>query len=252
MRAANAKRAANAILAELAELRLKVDVIENCQYNLLDLVEEVCACESLFFALLALCEILLSPLHPHFYRTASAAIRSSRTSELLPTSLSSRPVIRFCLFVTADTCNHCAQHFVCECPSPFFYPRQAVGDVDAILSRYYELSDVAEAFPEAFLGPRIIEAKAGDKIYMLAVGGCETGGDLWKMLLDRGFSKDPSRCRLLYDHKDISEFDTSLDHLEIPDGAVIAVVDRFDFELKLCGGVGGRDQDFPETSLKLP
>ena len=115
------------------------------------------------------------------------------------------------------------------------------------MSRYYELADVAEMFPAVFLGRRVIEAKTSDASYKLSVTGFETAVDIWTMLLDSGFSKEPSRCRLLYDSKDISESDKSLDHLEVPDGAVIAVVDHFDFEMKLCGGVGSREQD----TLKL-
>ena len=128
---------------------------------------------------------------------------------------------------------------------------QALGDVDAIMSRYYELADIAETFPPAFLGPRVIEANAGDKTYKLSVSGWETGNDLWKMLVADGFSKDPSRCRLLYDDKDVTEdgLVKSVDHLGIPHGGVVIIVDRFDFESTLRGGGGNQD---PETPLKLP
>ena len=110
------------------------------------------------------------------------------------------------------------------------------------MSRYYELADVAEMFPAVFLGRRVIEAKTSDASYKLSVTGFETAVDIWRMLLDSGFSKDPSRCRLVYDNKDISESVHSVDLLEIPNGAVVAIVDRFDFELSLPGGAGGASE----------
>ena len=128
--------------------------------------------------------------------------------------------------------------------------RQAFGDIDGIMNRYYELADIAEMFPPAFLGPRLIVVKHDVESYKLSVTGHETGHDLLRLLVQSGYSGNPAQTRLLWDDKDVAEYELSLDHLGVPNGAEIATAARFQFEDKLLGGgPGGSQQHLKVRSL---
>lgn len=119
------------------------------------------------------------------------------------------------------------------------------------------LSDYAEAYlcldP---LGPRtvVLQTSAGVS-HQLAVAGSETGVDLLQLLSkcsDVEQNLDPSRVRLIFNDKDYADDDCALtlDAARIPDGARFVICERFGFEDRLRGGVGGVTQQHLKVRSK--